>query len=323
MNSIYFAIILIVVILFSVSYHVPKRTRKINAVISDLEALLLRSPEKDKYAIKENIVFFKALKSLASYVRWALGRRRKIIPDQLLEIADLSLPTWEKELYDDLAFVERKNFPGLSKPLKRMILSHLQTQQTTILDIGCGGMEVERQVIIDYLKNGTRGAPVFVGIDLAPQAWDAVNDTFRDMKDNVTLKQIKNIKELKSHYGDKPTILFHCGDALEIAQLHGERFDLIVSSRFRHHLNADQKNLFDHVGANIAKASIEYDDYRTALSWIPPLLTAWNRPILLNGAIFSQIRQPWKKDLIKERRDSKTKIVFFSPPGSYARIRTK
>jgi len=300
-----------------------KRQQKLKQIVQDLERLLQSKPD-ETYAIQENIAFFKAIRTLPGYVIWALTRRRRIVASKLLEIADLNLPRWEKELYADLAHVERKNIPGLSKPLRNLLLEYVATEPVKLLDLGCGSMEVERQLITELRKQGTVQPSLFVGVDLAPQAWDAIQETFAELQDVVVLKQIKNLSEVVDYKPQKPTILFFCGDALEAARLHGHLFKVVFSSRFRHHLNDSQKQLLDKLRVSIADYSIEYDDYRSAFSWILPLTTAWNRPILLNGAIFSQIRQPWKKDLKGHYgKFERTTIKLFSPPGSYARISTK
>lgn len=299
----------------------PERRKKLDLISRDLRALEKKAPDDQKYAIKENIAFFQAIKTVPGYIFWSLTRRRNIDPVELLEIADLPLPVWERELYTDLAHVERKDFPGLSKPLRNLLVKFLSDRKVTkVLDLGCGGMEVQRQVLVELKKQNKNCTPVFIGIDLAPQAWEAINNTFRSMKDDVDIRKINDISETKNYKPSKATVLFHCGDALEIASLHGKQFDVIISSRFRHHLDKKQKDILDHISLNIANYAIEYDDYRSAISWVAPISTAWYRPVLLNGAIFSQIRQPWKKELKSQNKMGVSQVQFFSPPGSYAKI---
>jgi hypothetical protein len=320
MNILIAAVCILVIIIALVSLN-PSRWRKLNEVVRDLEQYLKTAPKDQQYAIRALIVFFRASRTLPGYIFWALTTRRTLAPDKVLEIADLPLPRWEKELYIDLSHVERKDFPGLSKPLRKLLVERVsQRSVQKTLDLGCGGMEVERQVIKEILQKGKAQDVVFVGVDLAPQAWDAIQETFAEFNDKVVLKQIKELRTVDSIQPTKPTIVFYCGNALDISEMHGHYFDLIFSSRFRHHLDAEQKRRLDKLSDNLATEVIEYDDYRSATSWIPPLLTAWHRPILLNGAIFSQVRQPWKHEL-KDDAGMVTKI--FSPPGSYARIRTR
>lgn len=298
----------------------PSRRKKLNSIISDLKNIK-KNVSKDKiYAINENILFFESIKTFPGFIIWSLFHRRIIDPKQLLEIADLPLPIWERELYYDLNSLERKSFPGLTKPLKKMILDSIIHKNTSlILDLGCGGMEAERQVIKALKESGAKHNIIFVGVDMAEQAWSSVIENTKELKNSIEVKQIYSLDDISDYRVKKPTILFICADALEIAEKYADKFDLIFSSRFRHHLDHNQKIIIDSITRDIANYSIEYDDYRTAFSWIPPITTAWYKPILLNGAIFSQIRQPSKKELKKDKKNM-VHIKFFSPPGSYARI---
>ncbi len=311
----------IILVLLVVPSYYPGRQRKLTEIIADLEALLQATPTDKAYPIQENIAFFRSLRTLPSYVYWALTRRRKIIASKLLEIADLPLPRWEMELYKDLSYVESKEFPGLSKPLRQTILQHIQAHpEAKMLELGCGSMEVTRQVLQKLKLSGSDAKPVIVGVDLAQQSWDAIQVTFAALADFVEIRQAATLEVVEGFRPQKPTILFHQGDALEIAHLHGHKFDLLYSSRFRHHLDEQAKTRLDTVSRDLATSVVEYDDFRTAVSWIPPILTAWNRPVLMNGAILSQLRQPSKKELkLAKQHPDGVSIDFYSPPGSYTR----
>jgi SAM-dependent methyltransferase len=317
--AIILALVLVLVFILSVS---PSRHRKLSEIVNDLKLLKASSRPEEIYALEENIVFFNAIKTLPGYIYWATTRRRKLQPKKLLEIADLPLPRWEKELYQDLNAVERRKFPGLTKPLRNLLTSFVgQNKSAIILDLGCGGMEAERQTLTQLSKSGAKHSTVFVGIDAAPQAWDAIQENLRELKDTLVIKQIPGLNNLEKYRSKKPTVLFVCDDAVELANIHGQRFDMIFSSRFKHHLDEEGKIKVDKVCREIANNAIEYDDYRTAFSWLPPISTAWYRPILLNGAIFSQVRQPSKKELKTKQGNTVTKL--FNPPGAYAKIYSK
>jgi hypothetical protein len=299
------------------------RQRKLTLIIKDLEKLKAKASPEMQNAIAENITFFRAIKTIPGYIYWALTRRPAIDGQKLLEIADLPLPQWEQELYKDLSHVERKKFPGLLKPLCEFLLKGIKTKQySTILDLGCGGMEVESQVLSALQRTGIKRPIVFVGVDSAPQAWGATQDTFAEFHNRVKVEQIKSLSVLKNYPAKKPTIFFYRGDALKSARSDGHNFDLVFSSRFRHHLSKSDKSKLDRISQQIPSTVIEYDDFSTAFSWIPPILTAWYRPILLNGAIFSQLRQPSKTEL-KNQKQKGSDIKFFSPPGSYIKVISK
>ena len=298
----------------------PPRQEKLRAIISDLEQLRNRSPKNEQYAIDENIIFFEAIKFLPTYLVWGIFHRPKVKPELLLEIADMNLPKWEKELYENLTVVERRNFPGLTKPLRKLLVEEItHGGQRVLVDLGCGSMEATRQVLIELRRARYDVAPVFIGIDSAMQAYDSIKQVFSEFGNDVNVRKIAEPSEIVKN-PKRPTIYFICGDALKITGQLAGHYDLLFSSRFRHHLDAKDKKSLDKVYEKVPYA-IEYDDYHTHLSWIPPLSTAWNRPVLLNGSILSQIRQPAKKSLIETKRSGKNmEVKIFSPPGSYAKI---
>lgn len=307
-------------LLGSLLFLLPKRQHKIGEIIRDLKNLSDKTTGAEKYAIAENIRFFEAQRTLHGYLWWGMFHRPKIIPGRLLEIADLPLPKWEKELYDDLTTIERRAFPGLSVPLRKLLLNEiLKGNKKTLIELGCGSMEVERQVLIDLEKGAYNVVPVFIGVDQAPQAWDSIREVFSEFGDRVTVKKLKSPAEIKGSHS-KPTVYFYCDDALNAAKKFKGKYDLIFSSRFRHHLNDREKQQLEKIHKSTPHA-VEYDDYGSALSWVPPLITAWNRPVLLNGAVFSHIRQLTKKEVLNTRKnDKRIKTLIFNPPGSYAKV---
>jgi hypothetical protein len=162
----------------------PSRQRKLKNIIADLQGLASKPEWAEKqYAIRENVAFFQSLRSLPTYLYWGIRRRPNVVAEDLLEIADLPLPHCEKELYQDLTHIERKKFPGLSTPLKKLLLSNLREKPTVrFLELGCGSMEVGRQVLEESLKSGATPACLFLGIDTAAQAWEAIQANFADFK---------------------------------------------------------------------------------------------------------------------------------------------
>ncbi len=319
-----FAVIIILIVMIALSVS-RSRYQKISQIVDDLEKLKSNSEPDMQYAIDENISFFMAIRFLPSYLLWGLTRRKRVDPAKLLEIADLPLPRWEKELYSDLNKVERKELPGLTKPLRKILLSEIRNSERglIVLDLGCGGMEAERQVLVNLHKSEFKHNTVFIGIDFAEQAWESIIENLKELKATIEIKKINDLRDIKKYIPKKPSVLFYQGDALEIAEFHKDTFDIIFSSRLKHHLSEIEKKRLDNISQQVSATVIEYDDYRTRLSWLPPILTAWYKPILLNGSIFSQIRQPSKSDILREiktNNDSRLGIKLFSPPGSYAKV---
>lgn len=311
--------IVIFICILSIS---PKRIKKIQKIIYDLESLSRNAPNNQKYALNELLIFFRLIYTIPGFFWWGFTKRAKLDGLHLLELADLPLPIWEAELYRDLSHVERKPFPGLSKPLRNKIVEYLsENTGLPLLDLGCGSMEVERQSLSRILQDHSDYKPVILGIDLSADAYLSIKDNFVDFTPEIMIKQIDSLENIESMQYEQPTILFYQGDALDVANTHGHNFGMIFSSRFRHHLNEEAMRKLDSISHKYSHYVVEYDDYRTATSWIPPLMTAWYRPVLLSAAIFSQLRQPTKIELIKQKKQMvpHLEIKLFNPPGSYTR----
>jgi SAM-dependent methyltransferase len=291
-----------------------RRQKQIDAILKDLRGFKPRRAEE--YALAENIRFFEAAKNPFSFVRWQLVHAPKIEADKLLELADYPFPKWQDVMYEQLNSVERKEFPGLLKPLRNYLS---KVNATVFMDIGCGNMEVERQL----LKVFGDDVKVFVGIDLSSEAVGMIQKNFSEQIGTVEIRQAtsldkKTLDLCRGWKGPKHLIVFVQKDALKIdpAELKG-RVDVIFSSKFRHHLPADNRLKLDELMVSVGCPALEFDDYRTAPSWIPLALTAWRKPALLNGALLSRLRQPSKKELKQAKASN---VQFFSPPGSYIKI---
>lgn len=294
------------------------RQQQINAILRDLKSY---KPKKDEiYAVHENILFYEAARGVLSFLKWQLFHAPHINATKLLELADLPFPNWETAFYEQLNSVERKNFPGLLKPLANYLAG--QTGEL-FLDLGCGSMELERQVISSLQKVHDTRRRIFIGLDISPSSFEMVKRTFRNFTDEVHIQNISEIsptelKELQLKYPTKHLVVFVQKDARELhLHLKPNSVDVVYSSKFKHHLPDDFKTIIDEAMTKVGRHVIEFDDYRTPTSWIPQAFTAWKKPVLLNGALLSRIRQPLKKDLKKQKQFN---IKFYSPPGSYIKI---
>lgn len=302
-----------------------QRSQILHEILADLEELEKESwRSKDfQYALRENIRFFQAIKDPLSFLKWQLFHAPHIDASRLLELADLPLPKWEARLYEGLRWIERKKIPGLLTPLCRTLA---RSSGRVYLDIGCGAMEIERQVVRLLAQHHTTSPRVFIGVDQSSSSYAAIQGTFHDLTDKVEVMKLTNLnpKSLSSALkpGNKHRVVFIEADALALeGKLSRKEVDIVYSSRFMHHLTDPQKKQFDKSLKRMGKIILEYDDYRTALSWIPQTLSAWSRPVLLNGALLSRLRQPSKKSLQKEGYGHN--IRFFSPPGVYIKEITK
>lgn len=310
-------ILLVIAAAISVS---PKRQRELSEIIADLRTYRRSAPESMHYAIDENVYFMRAVRTFPGFLYWGFVHRRKMDGRRLFEIADMPLPRWEKRLYEGLSRVERKEFPGLSKPLRKLLAGYLSEKPgSKLLDLGCGSMEAERQALVELHRTGKLQAPLLVGVDLAPQAYAAIRENYADFEGPLEIKKISSLKDIDRMSVSTPTILFYCGNALDAAQEQGSRFDLIFSSRFRHHLDDGGKRQLDAISRSTAHHVVEYDDFLTGMSWLPPFTVAWYNPVLLAAGLFSHLRQPTKKELLAEKKAGQPlmDITMFSPPGTY------
>ena len=69
---------------------------------------------------------------------------------KLLELTDFPFSHWDKEMHRKLIEMEKKDFPGLVKPLVDGVVNLILGKNRSRfigVSLGCGGMEVERQII--------------------------------------------------------------------------------------------------------------------------------------------------------------------------------
>jgi len=295
-----------------------KRLRVIEDILADLHIVQLLITDEQEYGLAANIRFFKAVRHPLTYLFWQLLEAPRLDADKLLELADLPLPEWEAQLYKDLDRLERRRFPGLLKPLA----ANLAAQPgVTFLDLGCGSMEVERQVLISLNRRKDHRPRIFIGVDLSPASYDIIARNFKQYASEVAVHRVEKLDTatLRSLIAGAPKqhlVVFVQADALSLLErLQPGDVDVVYSSKFKHHLPKQLKPKLDKLAATAGKVALEFDDYRTALSWIPLVLTAWSKPVLLNGALLSRLRQPAKRELVKSKHH--TPVTFYNPPGSY------
>jgi SAM-dependent methyltransferase len=297
-----------------------RRSRVIDEVIDDLERLKRRLPKDYGYALDANVGFFNAARTHRGLLRWQLFVAPKLEAGRLLELADFPLVEWQRKLYSDLRWIERKSFPGLLTPLVRYLV---ESGGATFLDLGCGAMEVERHTILALQHSSSRHErrAAFVGVDTSSIAFDMISQTFDGMNDFVDIRSVDTLDSdliARLAYTDPPfQVIFLQADAQSVASadLDGFRFDIAFSAKFKHHLDESTSAVVDASALELSHTAIEYDDFRSRLSWIPLYLTAWSRPVLLNAALFSRLRQPTKRSIDVSTRFSK--VTFHTPPGTY------
>lgn len=296
------------------------RREIIDSVIVDLNNKKTLCDSNLLFAVNENLNFFESAKSPVRFLNWIFYRASKIDKKKILELSDFGIEKWEKLLLTSLVDLERKKFPGVIKPLKNSLVEYIiKNEPKIILDIGCGGMEVVKQVILQLKDINYLNRIVFVGVDLSEFFYEVAQNNLTDVKDLVDVRIVNfndsNWRE-KAFEGDKNLVLLFKENALNMHKFFDDKsIDLIFYSKFAHHLTDSQKLELSLLTNKVSKAVMEYDDYRSWPLLLPQMIFAWNNPILMNGAIFSRLRDYSKKEL-KNNLEPEWKIRFY-PIGSY------
>ncbi len=292
------------------------RIEKINQILSDLENLQKnKQAQQQAYAIGENIAFYKAIKNIFSYLRWLITRAPNISPEKLMEINDL-LPVLDEEMHRKLIEMEQKPFPGLITPLVDKITGILKTKEkpTALANLGSGGMEAERQVILKLSSVQSPVYHVFVGIDKSPLARKLAKQNLRSLQPVVEIFEVENLDQdnldkIIQTRKDKHAVVLCQNDIFQLNNFFKpETFEIMFHSLFLHHLNEDEEQNMISSIRNLSKSILEYDGFKSWFNMIPQTIIGWNDPVFLNAEIFSNLRFPLKKHLLQEF--SRNKIAF-------------
>lgn len=292
-------------------------------VLRDLAELKGKS-SVNQYAIEENIVFFEACRSPFSYIWWLISRAPKIDGEKLLEINDL-LPKWDEAMHSQLTALEKKDFPGLIKPLVDRICQFIQKENRPLIlvDFGFGGMETERQVIEKLLKEKYTQRIVFIGIDQSKTSHEIAQDNLEELKSFIGVHNVvdldeQSLKGLIASEKNNHAVILCYNDIFNLDKCFSNNaFDLIFHSLFKHHLTDTEKEKLDAISVKLAKRAMEYDGYK---SWPhiagPHTLAGWSNPVFLNATIFSDLKYYGKKQLKNPKPNWQ---VSFFKIGTYLR----
>lgn len=303
---------------------IKKRRVEIDGIIKDLEMLkLVKEQGINKYAVEENILFFKAIKSIFTYIHWLLFHVPKINNKKLLEITDFGVEKWDRKMHTKLIEIEKKKFPGLIEPLVKRIFFFIKesNKKQLIISLGAGGMEAERQVITRLIENKYKHQVVFVGVDRSETAQEIAQENIADLTNNksVVVKRIDFIdkeiinKELNNLKNKQYLIIICRNNIFELNKNFSvDYFDLVFHTLFKHHLNDKESREIDLITKKVAKHTIEYDGYKSWHEMVPQTIIGWSNPVFLNAEIFSNLRFA-KKHIIRENNNnSQYKLLFYS-----------
>lgn len=298
------------------------RSQIINDVLDELDALK-NNHFLNEYALQENVLFFKATQSIWKYIKWFLFKTPKINSEKLLEFTDFSSQKWEIEMHKNLAKAERDKFPGLIKPLVENIVKIIlkSNDLKIIADLGCGAMEVERQIIQKLISLENKTPSIFIGIDKSNIVAQIAKENFKEIQDFIEFYEIDNldmdilnnlINQRKKNY----LVIICKNDIFKLDNFFPSKiFDLIFHVFFKHHLNSSEKQNLDDTIIKLSKQILEYDGYKSRVNMIAQSITAWSSPVFLNAAIFSSLRFSKKKFLSKKYNNLK-----FYWHGNYLRF---
>lgn len=306
-----------------------KRAREIQEIISDLELLKLDS--KYREAAEINIGFFKAARSIFSFIHWLISvapklRRRR---ERLLELADLPLKKWQRKTHQGLIKYQsgkftRRMVTAFIEELCRIVLTIKETkssQPIVVFDLGFGGGELGRQVF----KRLPDVSLVYVGIDISPAIMETAKQAFQPLheKGEIIFKELPLLNdEIVDALGReasgtcKKVVAVWCGNILTLDKhLSPGKMDIIWHARVFHHLSSADKARLVDICRQLSPITVEMDDRNCFWLKFWAMVTTWlMHPdvALMNGAILSCLRDPAKEEL--------TGYFKLVPPFSYIRL---
>jgi len=299
-----------------------KRRIEIDGILEKLREFKNDSQYDDRlYAIDENIRFAEAMKTLPSYAWWLLTRAPKIDGARLLELTDFPVEEWDVKMHGRLMEIERNKKIKLIKPLVDKISEFIsrENRPLVLVNLGAGGMEVDRQVISHLLEKKYDKSIIFIGVDKSPVTNKIAKENLNSLGKRIEIFDIEMLTKNRLEEiarSNKGVVVILCKN--DIFNLNVEfppkYFDLVYNSLFKHHLvQSSDKEKLDKIIKEISKKSLEYDGYRSWLHTIPQSIVAWNNPVFLNGTIFSMLRYLRKENL------NFSKISFFKNTAHYLR----
>jgi SAM-dependent methyltransferase len=302
-----------------------KRGDIVDLVLSDLRQFKNLCDQDHSYAVDENIRFFEAARHVWTYLPWLILRYPTIDKTKIKELADFHLHdgAWEENLLRNLIRLEKSPMIDLVGPLRQTLLQKLHKisaqskHPLVVINVGCGAMEIEKQ-IISRLKEKPLPVPViFIGVDNSEAAFSMARDNLRPF-DNLLNEGDELSSDLiaKLKQSDQPyTIQFIRSDVFTLSALPPNIIDLIFYSKFLHHLPDNDKHKFKELVTKAADHVIEFDDYRGWYLPIMSFLSNWRQPILLNGAVFSALRVPTMSELQDNKADTNWRIKIIRVKG--------
>ena len=327
--------------LIGLTYLVPykrtfKRSQQINEILADLKSL--RSHPDYKEGVEINIEFFRMLRFPLSYLWWLLFRAPRLRRERtkIVELADLPFPRWQNVLLETLSWFEIW-MGRILRPIRQQIIQELERLKKTkkepivVASFGCGGMELERQVIYQLLRSRFDFPLLIIGVDYSPAILDVITRKFanlisRELLKIETISQLgtKELNELKAMAtAQRFSIVLFNTDAFELQQLPEDSFDLVYHTRLRHHLTVAERDRLDKLTIHLAPKFMELDDVFSIPGIIVESIFIWRFPVILNGGILSYLRDFSKKEIRAQEKKGWQVSIHSKLLSCYLRVHDK
>ena len=313
-----------------------KRGVEIKQILSDLESL--KSHPDYKGGVNINIEFFNAIRHPFSYLWWLISKTPKLRRDRarIVELADLPLIRWQKELLETLSWFEVWMLRIL-RPMGKQIIQELERlkkvkkEPIVAASLGCGGMELERQMLYQLVRMRFNFPLIFIGVDYSPAVPDVINSKFANLvsKGLLEVRTISHlgVDELNKLKAEAASLRFLVvllnTDAFQLKELAENSFDLVYHTRLRHHLTLEENKKLDELATHLAPKLLELDDLFSIAGIIIMSIFLWRFPALLNGGILSSLRDFSKKELLSQKERGWKVDIYGRPLWCYLRVYDK
>jgi len=304
----------------AISYIVPyRRTHnpwtEIKEILADLKTLASHPDYVE--AVKVHTEFFRAMRSPISYLFWLVLKAPKLRRNRakISELADLPLPRWQKTVLETLSFFEEWMTTLL--PIKNHVVRELEKltkskqEPIVVASLGCGGMELERQIIYQLVRKRFRFPTVFIGVDYSAASLEVATSKFQ----NLTSKGLVHMQTI-THLGNNELakikaqaasqgfmVISLRNDAFALKELAENSFDLVYHARLRHHLTTEEARKLDELANYLAPNLVELDDIFSVRAIIIMSIFMWRFPAILNGGVLSCLRDYSKRELRLKREN--------------------
>ncbi|MFA6408364.1 MAG: class I SAM-dependent methyltransferase [Candidatus Paceibacterota bacterium] len=281
------------------------RDEQIEFILSKLGKLHPQS-ETEKYAIAENILFFKSIRSISGYINWLYRLRKQVRAQDLLEINEL-LPELDDVFHAKMAEIERRPRPGIIRPavdyITELVTNASSNKRFRVASLGSGSMEVERQSIERVQQTLNTRSLTIIGFDISPNT-RAFAGRNLNVLTNVRIVQEsklteRRLVEIEQETSESTLIVVSDNDIFKLsADFSSNAFNLVMTTLLLHHLQEAERTRLVRNMRVLAPYVMNYDGYQNEI--VVPLLslTGWGSPVFLNSAVFSTIRFPTRAEVL-------------------------